>query len=144
MENSSDTDAAYVRLITTAFNAFTRHDVEAFLKLVDPRIELRVPTGERARGGRPYVGIQEIREYFRDVAQVWLELRLIPQLYGRRSNMLVVTGRVYARDAQGLTDSPAAWLVEERDGKIGMLTVFTNRQQALEAASLSADELKPI
>jgi ketosteroid isomerase-like protein len=144
MHTSSNPDAAYVRLITTAFHAFTSHDVEAFLKLVDPEIELRAPTAERARGGSPYVGSDGIRQYFEDVARIWRELRLIPQLYGRRDNMLVVTGRVYARDADGLTDSPAAWLVEEREGRIGRLRIYTNRHEALEAASLSADELKPI
>jgi ketosteroid isomerase-like protein len=136
-------DALYIRLVGNAFRAFARHDVEAFLALVQPDVEFTGPTAEKTRGGKPYVGESGIREYFRDVEHVWLELRLIPQLFGRRGNVVVVAGRVYARDAEGLTDSPTSWLMEEADGKISRLEVHTNRQGAMLAAGIDESELKP-
>ena len=72
------------KLVERAFDAFTRRDLEAFLEMAHADVEVMLPTAEIANEGRPYVGHEGIRDYFRDVAEVWEELRVIPQLVAVR------------------------------------------------------------
>jgi ketosteroid isomerase-like protein len=134
-----------IDLLRSAFEAFTARDVERFLELVDPEVELSAPTGSMARGGQPYRGHVGIRTYFSDVADLWQELRVIPQRYAEREDTAVAIGRVYGRDATGtVIDSPAGWLLVLREGRILSFRVYASREPALEAAALREDELEQI
>ena len=131
------------QLVEQAFDAFTTRDLEAFLEMAHADVEVMLPTAEIANEGRPYVGHQGIRNYFRDVAEIWEELRVIPQLIAVRGDVIVVIGRAYARGAMGITDTPAGWVVHQSEGRMHSLHVFWNRQEALAAGGVTEDDLQP-
>jgi ketosteroid isomerase-like protein len=126
------------------FDTFTRRDLDAFLDLVHPDVELVLPTAEVAREGRPYLGADGVREYFEDAASIYDELRLIPQLIAEREGCLVVIGRVYARGTTGITDTAAGWVLCHADARVTSLHVYTNRQQALAAGEVTENDLEPL
>ena len=101
-----------------AFDAFTKRDLEAFLGMTHEDVEVMLPTAEIANEGRPYIGHEGVRAYFQDIADVWEELRVIPQLVAVRDDVIVVIGRAYARGVMGITDTPAGWVVRQADGRV--------------------------
>ena len=121
-------------IVRRAFAAFTRRDADAFVALSTDDVELVLATAERTRGGAPYRGAEGVRAYLSDVAAVWRELRAIPQEFRTRDSVVLVLGRVYARDFQGsLIDSPAGWLWQLRDGRVAYSRVFDRPEAAVEA-----------
>jgi ketosteroid isomerase-like protein len=132
------------KLIERAFDAFTRRDLDTFLQMSRADVEVMLPTAEIANEGRPYVGHEGIRNYFRDVAEVWEELRVIPQLLAVRDDVIVVIGRAYARGVMGITDTPAGWVVRRVDGRVRSLHVFWNRQEALAAGGVTEGDLRSL
>ena len=131
-------------LVERAFDAFTRRDLETFLGIAHTDVEVMLPTAEIANEGRPYVGHEGVRAYFADVAEIWEELRVIPQLLAVRDDVIVVVGRAYARGAMGITDTPAGWVVHRSEGRMRSLHVYWNRQQALAAGGVAEDDLRPL
>jgi ketosteroid isomerase-like protein len=131
-------------LVERLFDAFTRRDVDGFLALSDPGIVVMLPTADVAREGRPYVGAEGVRAYFDDIAAIYEELRLIPQLIGTRDDITVVIGRVYARGTNGITDTAAGWVIGHTEGLIESLQVFTNRYDALEEGGIAEEDLQPL
>jgi ketosteroid isomerase-like protein len=126
------------QLVRRAFEVFSRRDVEAFLELVSEDVEF-MPTGTAAiaRSGRPYRGHEGVRLYFDDVARVWQELELIPQVFRTEEEHLVVSGRVYARAHDGLlVDAPASWIWRFRDDLIVWWSASSSQDEALGAAGL--------
>ena len=65
-----------------------------------PDIEFAAVTGEHAGRTEPYRGHDGMREYFRDVASVWEELRLTPREFRASGDLILVTGRVSRALAQ--------------------------------------------
>jgi len=132
------------KLVERAFDAFTRRDLQTFLGMTHADVRVMLPTAEIANEGRPYVGHEGIRAYFEDVADVWEELRVIPQLVAVRGDLIVVIGRAYARGAMGITDTPAGWVVRQAEGRVRSLQVYWNRQEALEAGGVGEEDLRPL
>jgi ketosteroid isomerase-like protein len=132
------------QLVERAFDAFSKQDLETFLKMTHADVEVMLPTAEIANAGRPYVGHDGIRDYFRDVADIWEELRVIPQLIAVQGDVIVVIGRAYARGAMGITDTPAGWVVRQSEGRMHSLEVFWSRQQALDAGGVTESDLQPL
>ena len=73
--------------------------MEAVLALSAPDIEFTAVTGEHAGRTEPYRGHDGMRQYFRDVASLWEELRLSPREFRVSGDPILVTGRVSARSA---------------------------------------------
>jgi ketosteroid isomerase-like protein len=130
------------KLVERAFDAFTKRDLETFLAMSHEDVEVMLPTAEIANEGRPYIGHDGIRAYFQDVADVWEELRVIPQLVAVRDDVIVVIGRAYARGVMGITDTPAGWVVRQADSRVRSLHVYWNRQEALEAGGVAEADLR--
>ena len=133
---------AAIELTEAMFEAFTARDLEAMVALLDPQLVF-LPVGTARLTGidAPYRGHDGIRRYFADVDRVWQELRVIPQSYEVTGELVLVTGRVYARDRQGgVIDSPAGWLwlIEGQRFKRGQ--VFDDPDQARQAAAAALAE----
>ena len=106
-------------MIRRAYRAFAARDVAALRELADPEIEVRAMTGVVARGGEPYVGLDALEDYMRDVAEVWDELELEPaEFHDLGSGEVLVFGRARARRGSTLVDTPNVWLWRVRDGRI--------------------------
>ena len=72
-----------VETVKRAFDAFARRDMEGALDFIHPDVRLWLVTAAVTRGGRPYVGHEGLREYARDVEQLWREIELRPVEFDR-------------------------------------------------------------
>jgi ketosteroid isomerase-like protein len=126
-----------VELVRKLFDAFVRRDLTATLELMDPEVEFFAPTATLAHEGKSYRGHDGIEAYFADVERLWEELRVTPGEYRVEGNRVLVLGRIHARSAVGyLADSPAAWLWRLANGKVVHGHVYTNPDDAVQAAGL--------
>jgi ketosteroid isomerase-like protein len=124
-------------IVRRAFAAFTLRDVDSLLELMHEDVEF-LPEGTTSLIGQTasYRGHQGIRDYFDDVARVWLELRVIPARYRSDGPYVMVLGSVYARDAEGnLTDIPTGWIWKVKDEKLIWGRAYASRKEAVLAMS---------
>lgn len=126
-----------VEIVQQLMAAFERRDVEGFVALCARDIVFEPQTAQIAAAGEPYRGHAGIRRYMEDVAQIWQELRPVPDVYFERDNgVIVATGRVYAWGAGRVIDSPAGWLWRVQDGLIVYGRTFGSATGALAAAGM--------
>jgi ketosteroid isomerase-like protein len=120
-------------LIRSAYEAFSSRDIESLLQLADPGIEIHTVTGMVAGRDEPYRGHEGVKEYLRDVGELWDEIELLPSDFHPLSDSrLVVFGRVRARRELAVIDAPNAWLWEVGEGRIRSARVFGDPQAAYE------------
>jgi ketosteroid isomerase-like protein len=127
-----------VKVVEAVFAAFAERDVERALELSDPEVELTAVTSDFAGRTEPYRGHEGIREYFRDVARVWDELRLTPRDYREVGGQVLVTGRVTARSSARIVDGSTGWIWRVRDGRVVYGRVYASAAQAERAATDAA------
>jgi ketosteroid isomerase-like protein len=120
------------------FAAFAARDLETVLSLADPEIEFTAVTGEHAGRTDPYRGHDGLREYFRDVAAVWEELRLTPREFREEGGLILVTGKVSARSQRRTVTGSTGWVWRVRDGKVVYARVYASAADAV--AALEAGE----
>ena len=132
-----DQDAETVRAALGGYGrAVTNGEIEAFLELLDPEVDLEIPSVMRQDVVR-LKGREAVRHYLEDVAGQYVELRLDPREFRRLDHgRLLAIGRWQGRASGGTTPfgSPLALIVELREGKVARLHGFMDEQQALEAA----------
>ena len=115
------------------FAAFAERDFERVLDLVDPDFEFTTVTSDYAGRTEPYRGHDGMREYFRDVALVWDDLRLTPREFREIGGSVVVTGRVNARSAARIVDGSTGWVFRLRDGRVVYGRVYASAGDAEQA-----------
>jgi ketosteroid isomerase-like protein len=130
--------AADIELVKATFAAFAARDLETVLAMADPEIELTAPTGEHVGRTEPYRGHDGLREYFRDVAGVWEELRLTPREFREQGGLILVTGKVSARSRSRTVSGSTGWVWRVRDGKVVYVRVYASAADAI--AALEAGE----
>jgi ketosteroid isomerase-like protein len=122
-----------IEVVKAAFAAFAARDLDAVLALAAPDVEFLAVTGEHAGRTEPYRGHDGMREYFRDVASVWEELRLTPREFRGSGDMILVTGRVSARSRSRTVSGSTGWIWRVRDGKIVYVRVYASAADATAA-----------
>jgi ketosteroid isomerase-like protein len=130
--------ATDIELVKAMFAAFAARDLETVLSLADPDIEFTAVTGEHAGRTDPYRGHDGLREYFRDVAAVWEELRLTPREFREEGGLILVTGKVSARSQRRTVTGSTGWVWRVRDGKVVYARVYASAADAV--AALEAGE----
>jgi ketosteroid isomerase-like protein len=123
--------ATDIEVVKATFAAFAARDLDAVLALADPDIEFTAVTGEHAGRTDPYRGHEGMRQYFRDVAAVWEELRA-------SGDRILVTGRVSARSRSRTVTGSTGWIWRVRDGKVTYVRVYASAADAI--AALEEDE----
>ena len=80
-----------------------------------------------------------MRAYFAEVANIWEELRPYAENVEVIGNDVVVLGgcAVRGRGSQVESDSPMAWVITVKDGKVTSHRGYRTSVEALEAAGLS-------
>jgi ketosteroid isomerase-like protein len=130
--------ATDIELVKAMFAAFAARDLETVLSLADPEIEFTAVTGEHAGRTDPYRGHDGLREYFRDVAAVWEELRLTPREFREEGGLILVTGKVSARSQRRTVTGSTGWVWRVRDGKVVYARVYASAADGV--AALEAGE----
>src|SRR6266576_4032387 len=134
-----------VELHRRSVEAFNTRDVENFIALCDPQIELystlTVP------GGTACDGHEGVRRWHRDLAEGWgEELRIEPEAYFDLGEHTITFHVLHGRGRQSGADvaMPAAHLCRWRDGLIVYFKGYADREDALSDMGVSGDELEPI
>ena len=125
--------ATDVEVVKATFAAFAARDLEAVLAFADPDIELTAVTGEHVGRVEPYRGHDGLRQYFRDVAAAWEELRLTPREFRAVGDAILVIGRVSARSRSRTVTGSTGWLWRVRDGRVTWVRVYASAADALAA-----------
>ena len=131
--------ATDIELVKATFAAFAARDLETVLALADPAIELTVPTANQVGRTEPYRGHDGLREYFRDVASVWEELRLTPREFREHGGLILVTGKVSARSRSRTVSGSTGWVWRVRDGKVVYVRVYESAADAVAALEAGED-----
>jgi len=120
------------------FEAIGRWDIDELLTMYDPAIEFLPLTGTRVESGG-YVGHAGVRAYFEEVGEVWEDMR--PHADDIRTvgdHVLLLGGcAVRGRGSGAESDSPMAWVLTVRDGKVVRHRGYASRTEALKAVGLS-------
>jgi ketosteroid isomerase-like protein len=122
-----------IDVVRAVFEAFTERDVEGVLAYSDEAIEFSAVTGDHAGHTEPYRGHDGIRQYFRDVATVWDELRIVPGEYRGNGDTILVTGRVSARSPARIVAGSTGWIWRVRDGRVVFARVYPSAADAMAA-----------
>jgi ketosteroid isomerase-like protein len=128
-----------VETVKRAIDAYNRRDIDGFLEEFDPAAEWR-PLNQVMFGTEAtvYRGHEGVRKFVREVDDAFAEAQLECGESRDLGERIVVIGRVRTRGkASGAqTESPIAWLVEFRNGKVTLMRDYLNPKEALEAAGL--------
>jgi ketosteroid isomerase-like protein len=122
-----------LEVVKAVFEAFAERDVEAALAHAHSDIELRPVTGDIAGRAEPYRGHDGIREYFRDVATLWDELRIVPGEFRQDGDTILVTGRVSARSPARIVAGSTGWIWRVVDGLVTYARVYPSAADAMAA-----------
>jgi ketosteroid isomerase-like protein len=125
--------ATDIEVVKSTFAAFAARDVEAVLELVQPDVEFSAMTGEHAGRTDPYRGYGGMRQYFRDVATLWEDLRLTPRDFRAVDDLVLVTGRVSAHSGTRTITGSTGWVFRVRDGKVAYGKVYASAEDAIAA-----------
>lgn len=120
-------------MVRAVFEAFAERDVEAVLARSHADIVFVAVTGDHAGRTEPYRGHDGLRQYFRDVAAVWDELRIVPGEFRRDGDTILVTGRVSARSPARIVAGSTGWIWRLRDGLVVYVRVYPSAADAMAA-----------
>jgi ketosteroid isomerase-like protein len=120
-------------VVRAVFAAFAERDVEGVLAHAHSEIEFTAVTGGHAGRTEPYRGHDGLREYFRDVAAIWDDLRLTPTDFHEADGTILVTGRVSARSPARVVAGSTGWIWRLRDGKVVYVRVYPSASEAMAA-----------
>ena len=127
-----------VELMRQFHEAFNARDVDRFLSLMHPDVEV-VPITARMEG-TVYRGHAEVRAFLAGFDEDWEVFVTVPVEFRDLGDCVMSLGTWEARARASritLDGQPGAWVAWIRDGKITRQETFTDRGQALEAVGLS-------
>jgi ketosteroid isomerase-like protein len=122
-----------IDVVKAVFSAFAERDLDSVLELLAPEIEFIAVTSDYAGRTEPYRGHDGIRQYFRDVAEVWDELRLTPTDYRMVGDQVLVTGRVSARSPARMVAGSTGWVWQVCAGRVVRGRVYASAEDAVAA-----------
>jgi ketosteroid isomerase-like protein len=128
-----------IEVVRAVFWAFSERDVEGMLEHAHEDIVFSAVTADYAGRTGPYLGHEGIRDYFRDVAAVWDEIRLTPTEFRRVGDTVLVTGKVSARSHARMIAGSAGWIWRVREGKIAYGRVYPSAGDAIAALETPAN-----
>jgi ketosteroid isomerase-like protein len=128
-----------VETVRRSFELICDVELDSLLELYDPEIEFLPVTGTRVESGG-YHGHQGVRDYFEEVAPIWEAMKPYGTEFQEIGDAVVVYGGclVRGRVSGAETDSPMAWVVTVRNGKIVSHRGFRDPESALAAAEAAA------
>ena len=120
-------------VVKAMFEAFSERDVERVLAYAHPDVEFRAVTGDHAGRTSAYRGHDGLRQYFRDVAEIWDDLRIVPGEFRQSGDTILVTGRVSARSPARIVAGSTGWIWRVAGGLIVYARVYPSAADAMAA-----------
>src|SRR6476469_4429853 len=132
---SQENVGAYKR----GLDAFNRRDVEAWLEVLDPEVEMHLSLS--AMFGREETvirGHDELLEFLADLDEAFAEFQIEISEIRDLGERLVTIGHLHGRGTTSGADvdSPIGYVVDFKDGKVVRLRDYFDPKEALEAAGL--------
>jgi ketosteroid isomerase-like protein len=127
-----------VETFKNGIEAYNRRDVDAFLEMFDPAVEIHPLTlAMFGREAASYRGHDGIRDFLREVDEVLPGIQIEPLEARDLGERLVATGRLHGRGRASGADveSPISWVVEFKEGKVIRMQDYLDSKEALEAAA---------
>ena len=125
-----------VELVEAVINAANREDWDAAFRDMAPGFELDM---SRAVGpGHGIYGLDQARRTWGEFAASWESFRIEPHEFIEAGDLVIVPWTVHVRGRDGIevVSRPTfVWTI--RDGAIERISLYQERQDALEAAGLS-------
>jgi ketosteroid isomerase-like protein len=122
-----------IDVVRQVFEAFAARDIEGLVALADPDVVFVAVTGGIVGRTDPYRGHEGMRQYFRDVADVWEELVLTPREFRQVGDAVLVTGKVSARSPARIATGSTGWVWRVRDGLVVYGHVYPSAADAIAA-----------
>jgi ketosteroid isomerase-like protein len=128
-----------LEIVKAAIDAYNREDWDALVDAAAPGFEL-----DFSRAVGPWHGVfgrDQFRRVLSDISGAWESLRVEPHEFIEVGDVVVVPWTTYAtgRDGIELTSSVTnVWTI--RGGAIDRVTMYQERQDALEAVGLSEQD----
>jgi ketosteroid isomerase-like protein len=132
---SEDNVEAFKRTV----DASNRRDLEAFLEQVDEEVEWHPAMTALLRGETTvYRGREGVREWWRDLEEAFPYQQAVFPEVRDLGDRIVAMGylRTRGRESGVETETPAAYVVDYRNGKAILVRTFLDHQEALKAAGL--------
>jgi ketosteroid isomerase-like protein len=126
-----------VELLYRSYDALNRRDLDAYLALIDPEMEL-TPRILEMEGGS-YCGHDGVREWWRTLFAVFPDFSSeVLEVREPRRDCLIVSIRVRGHGVEGGAPFEEVWwqAIKARDGKAIWCQNFGTEAEALEAAGL--------
>ncbi len=127
-----------VELHHRIIDAFSRRDLEGFIALSDPKVEL-VPRSVALEGGEPYRGHDGVRHWWKNLHSVFRDITLEIDDVRDLGDVTVARVRILGHGLE--SDVPieqATWAVASwRDGKAVWWATFESEPEALRSAGQS-------
>jgi ketosteroid isomerase-like protein len=120
------------------FGAFAQGGPEAVVGVLDPEIELWLPSGMIQAGGT-YRGREAVLGWMQEWAEAWEEIEYTPEEFTDAGDAVVV-GVLYEGRGKGSgvrTEGRFWYVFKYLDGRLRRWELYPERAQALEAAGLS-------
>jgi ketosteroid isomerase-like protein len=128
-----------VEVVKAWFDAFNREDWDAAFKDAAPGAEIDM---SRAVGPwRGVYGLDQVRRVMEEFRETWESARQEPHEFIEAGDLVVVPSTVHLKGRDGIEVSASAttvWTI--RDGAIERVTMYQDRQEALEAVGLSEQD----
>ena len=131
-----------VEIVKAAIDAANREDWDAVFQDVAPGFELDM---SRAVGpGRGIYGLDDARRSWKEFGASWESVRVEPHEFIEAGDLVVVPWTVHVRGREGIeVASRPTFVWTIRDGAIERVSLYQDRQDALEAVGLSEQDAHP-
>ena len=125
-----------VELTRAAYHALNRGDIEWLVEHADPRVEMHF----RGVAGEPvlYVGAAGIREYFRDMGEIWDSVEYLPEDIrdlGDRT-FTILHRRLRGKQSGLCIEDTIACVSTMREGVVAEIWAYRDVDEALAGARL--------
>ena len=128
-----------VEIVKAWYDAFNREDWDAMIKDAAPGFELDL---SRAVGPwRGVFGLDQIRRLTEEFRETWESARVEPHEFIEAGDLVVVPMTLHVRGRGGIEAASRVAIVWTiRDGAIERVSLYQERQDALEAVGLSEQD----
>jgi ketosteroid isomerase-like protein len=129
------TAESQIELARQAIDAFNRHDPDALLEIGGDDFVIDWSNSIAPNQGI-YSGREGVREFVDDQWTMFDEVRIEPEEFVPRGNHVIVPITVHGRGRDGvLVKATSAQLYTFEDGRPARMTMYQDRDEALEAAA---------
>ena len=126
-----------VETVRAALERLNAGDIDGLISLCDGDVELDM--SDRVFNPKTYRGHEGIRQFDREVSEVWEEFRWDPQRFVEAGDGVVVLlhshGRGRGSGIEMARDAAMVWTL--RDGRAVSVRFYIDQAEALEAAGLA-------